>query len=85
MVGVRVELVLSDYDKAAKVYDLLFNELSPHYNSIGDHRKTEWWHSDGYLLRKDGSSNSGFRDFLKMSKDGDFFVLDVWNNVYVDE
>ncbi len=81
---VRVELWISDYDKAAEIYDLLFDYSLPNYqpnerefgrsdSAVRDYRETTSWRAEG-MFRTSDSSWSG-ETFLTMEKQGEFYVL----------
>lgn len=84
-VTVSVELWISDYEKAAKVYDLIFNYSSPNYQAdesahfygdqLVDSRETTTWYADGVFQN---SKNSWSNErFMTMEKKDSFYVLTV--------
>ncbi len=78
-IDVIVELWIKDYDRAEKVYNLLFDYLSPHYsfnkfNQPVDYRETTYWHAEG-SQRVEASELVNKIDFLTMETYEDFYVI----------
>ncbi len=68
-----VAFSLMDYDRAAKVYDLLFDELSKQYsNTMNDQYEHTKWRAIG-SPEKDGNSTY----FLSLEKKEEYYVLNA--------
>lgn len=79
---VNIELVIHKYEKAEKIYDLLYDQLSPMFNdslekesSVIDSRESTYWYAQGYIKTSDHSTKQTY--YLSMRKDGDFYTINA--------
>ena len=82
---IGVYLWIKDYNKAADVYDRLYNYLLPYYSEDGlieDHREGTSWYARGGFPLPNGTT---FLEFMNMSKSNDYFVIYAHLNSYIED
>ena len=73
--AVTVGLIIKDYNRAANIYDGLYNAIvNDHYDSINDNRSSTTWTTDAMFLK--GPGLGGFSvNMVRMTKEDDGFHL----------
>ncbi len=89
IVFVNIEMIIHNYEKAANVYGLLFEQLSPRFNSASekeqsvlDSRESTHWYAQGQITITDHSTMGSV--FLDMSRNGDYYFISAKSYTKLD-